>query len=367
MKIHLITFFAVLLSGCGGDDPEEQLTLPSNLIVELVVKPGGSGQVSVEATAENVNFYSIYFGDTPGESPVKATDGKATHTYTSSGTYTVKVQAHVTSDAFISETQSVDIALKSDGGIVIPTEGYSTPETYPGMTLAWQDEFSGTSLNTTNWTSETGTGTNGWGNNELQYYRQDNTSFKDGCLVITAKKEPFQGSNYTSSRIITKDKKIFRYGRIDIRAVLPEGQGIWPALWMLGSNIGDVGWPACGEIDIMEMIGGGAREKTVHGTAHWEEGGHASYGNSYSLASGTFGDKFHVFSIVWNENSITWYMDDIQYNVIDTRPAGLSEFQNNFFFVMNLAVGGNWPQNPDTTTRFPQHLIVDYVRIFQAQ
>jgi beta-glucanase (GH16 family) len=183
--------------------------------------------------------------------------------------------------------------------------------------------------------------------------------------VISAKNEIFQSHDYTSSRIITKDKKFFKYGRVDIRAVLPEGQGIWPALWMLGSNIGTAGWPACGEIDIMEMIGGSGREKTVYGTAHWDNGGHDSSGKSYSLGTGTYADKFHVFSIVWNETSITWYMDDIQYNTVDTTPATRNEFQNNFFFIFNLAVGGDWPGNPNSATGFPQHLIVDYIRMFQ--
>jgi hypothetical protein len=365
MRIQLITFFAFLMSACSGDDPEEQLTLPSNLVVQTVINPDGSGQVSVTALATNANFYSIYFGETTGENPVKANDGKATHTYEASGSYTIRVQAHVTTDAFISESSTISVTLKEDEGITIPTEGYTTPEAYDGMALVWQDEFSGTSLNAENWTFETGTGTNGWGNNELQYYRQDNTMLQDGYLVISAKKELFQGRDYTSSRIITKDKKSFKYGRVDIRAVLPEGQGIWPALWMLGSNISTVQWPACGEIDIMEMIGGSGREKTVHGTLHWDDGGRVSSGKDYSLATGTFADKFHVFSIVWNETSITWYMDDIQYSVIDTTPATLSEFQNSFFFIFNVAVGGDWPGAPNSSTEFPQHMIVDYIRVFQ--
>src|SRR5690606_32101876 len=119
-------------------------------------------------------------------------------------------------------------------------------------------------------------------------------------------------------------------------------------------------------IDIMEMIGGSGRENTVHGTVHWDNAGdHASYGKGYTLSSGTFADKFHVFSIVWNESSITWYVDDVQYNVIDISVPELSEFQNEFFFIMNVAVGGNWPGNPNSSTVFPQQMKVDYIRVFQ--
>jgi len=154
---------------------------------------------------------------------------------------------------------------------------------------------------------------------------------------------------------------------VDVRAALPYGKGIWPAIWMLGDNITTVGWPACGEIDIMELIGGqGLNDRTIHGTAHWSNSGaHAQFGNSISLSSGKFADEFHVFSIVWNQNSITWMLDDVVYNTLDITPAELSEFQENFFLIMNVAVGGNWPGSPDATSIFPQTMYVDYVRIFQ--
>lgn len=262
---------------------------------------------------------------------------------------------------------SDDDAKKGAGDSVnIPTQGLTSPTTYPGMTLAWSDEFDGATLNQANWTHETGNGQNGWGNNELQFYRPQNTTIQDGHLIITAKKEAFGGREYTSSRIITKGKQQFRYGRVDIRASLPKGQGIWPALWMLGSNFDAVSWPACGEIDIMEMVGGNGREKTVHGTVHWEhDGKHAQFGGEYSLASGTLSDKFHVYSIIWDDKSIRWLIDNKQYHVIDTTPAQLDEFRRSFFFIFNIAVGGNWPGSPDATSTYPQHMIVDYVRVFQ--
>ncbi len=250
--------------------------------------------------------------------------------------------------------------------VSIPNAGFVSPNSYPNRSLVWEDDFSGSAVNLSNWTFETGTGDNGWGNNELQYYRSNNAFTQDGHLIIAAKEERFQTSNYTSARMITRGKQQFQYGRIDIRAALPQGQGIWPALWMLGSNFNTVGWPASGEIDIMEMVGGDGRENTVHGTVHWQnDGQHANYGGDVTLPSGTFNDEFHVFSIEWNASRITWYLDGVEFHAIDTTPTQLDEFRNSFFFIFNLAVGGNWPGSPNNTTSFPQYLIVDYVRVFQ--
>lgn len=250
----------------------------------------------------------------------------------------------------------------------IPTKGYTTPTTYANLKSVWADEFDGTSLNETFWNYELGNN-NGWGNNELEYYKKENTSVKDGYLIIQAKNESAGNQIYTSSRLTTQNKYNFKYGRVDIRAALPKGQGIWPALWMLGKNITTVSWPKCGEIDIMEMVGGNSgngSDRTTYGTAHWDNNGqHAQYGGNEKLASGTFNDEFHVFSIVWDAKKIVWYLDDVQFHVIDTTPAGLSEFQEEYFFIINLAVGGNWPGKPDGSTVFPQHLVVDYIRVFQ--
>ena len=254
----------------------------------------------------------------------------------------------------------------SDTGVVIPSTGFTSPTSYPNRSLIWEDDFSATTINQSDWTFETGTGDNGWGNNELQNYRANNAYTQAGHLIIEAKEESFQGSDYTSARMVTLGKRNFRYGRVDIRAVLPKGQGIWPAFWMLGSNFTTVGWPASGEIDIMEMIGGSGRENTTHGTVHWDNfGQRAQFGGSVTRTNGTFNDEFHVFSIEWTASRITWYVDEQQFHSIDTTPAELDEFRNRFFFIFNLAVGGNWPGSPDNTTTFPQYLIVDYIRVFQ--
>lgn len=234
-------------------------------------------------------------------------------------------------------------------------------------TLVWSDEFLGTSLNTNNWTRETGGG--GWGNNELQYYRdgENNSYIEDGKLVIEAKKENYGNREYTSARLKTQGKKFFTYGKIEARMKLPYGQGIWPAFWMLGESISSLGWPACGEIDIMEMIGGAGRENVVHGTLHWEENGHASYGGSYILNNGIFAHDYHIFTIEWTPTFIKWFVDGSQYHVTDITPAGLSEFQEDHFIIFNVAVGGNWPGSPNASTVFPQKMYVDYVRVYADQ
>lgn len=233
--------------------------------------------------------------------------------------------------------------------------------------LVWSEEFNYTGLpDPSKWNFETGGG--GWGNNELQYYtdNESNAYVDNGVLTITAREEQVGGRDYTSARITTQGKFDVKYGRIEARIKLPYGQGIWPAFWMLGANFSQVGWPMCGEIDIMEMVGGPNRDNTCHSTIHWDNNGqHAEYGQSYTLPSGIFADNFHVFGITWNAQQIRGYVDDVQYFVADITPAGLSEFQNNFFLILNVAVGGNWPGSPDETTEFPQTMQVDWIRVYQ--
>lgn len=255
-----------------------------------------------------------------------------------------------------------------DTYIYIPADGYETPTTYTGYDKVWQDEFSGTALDASSWGFDVGGG--GWGNNELQFYtnnRPENIFLTDGKLVIQAKKEAFSGREYTSSRIVTKGKREFTFGRIDIRAKLPVAQGIWPALWMLGKKIDQTSWPACGEIDIMELVG--KQPNKVHGTMHWgaNTASRQTFGTTYTLPNGTFADKFHVYSIVWELDKIEIFMDDISYCKFDKSKVGSAAYPFNepFFFIFNVAVGGDWPGSPDTTTAFPQQMVVDYVRVFK--
>ncbi len=250
-------------------------------------------------------------------------------------------------------------------GIDIPSSGFTSPSTRDGMTLLFEDNFDGNSLDAGTWTHETGTGNNGWGNFELQSYTPDNTTLQDGHLIITAKEQQSGGAAYTSSRIISQDKFEFRYGRVDIRAALPEGKGMWPALWMLGANFNTVGWPQCGEIDIMEKVGGAGLENEIHGTVHWQaETAYANFGGSTDLSTNT-NQQFHVYSVQWDSDQIRWFVDDVQYHVLDPSPCHLDEFRLPLILILNVAVGGTWPGDPNASTTFPQHMIVDYVRVFQ--
>ena len=246
--------------------------------------------------------------------------------------------------------------------------GPSSPLTYDGYSLIWADEFTGSQLDTQFWNYNIGD--SGWGNNEWQYYQRQNASLTQGFLLITAKKESKGNADYTSARIKTEGLFSFTYGRVDIRAALPRGQGIWPALWALGSNFSEVGWPYSGEIDIMEMIGGSGREDTVHGTVHWNIGGlTAPYAHTYvggSYYGNDFSEGFNVFSIIRTETSIEWRVNDIPYYQFEIDDSeSLAPFRKPFFLLFNIAVGGNWPGYPDASTQFPQRMVVDYVRIFE--
>jgi beta-glucanase (GH16 family) len=258
----------------------------------------------------------------------------------------------------------------TENGINLPTDntGYTTPLTYPGYTLAWADEFSGTTPDAAVWNMEAGNN-NGWGNAELEYYTSStkNVFLSNGNLIIEARKEPISGFNYSSARMTTQNKKSFTFGRIDIRAKLPVSKGIWPALWMLGNNITTAGWPVCGEIDIMELIG--TYPSRTYGTMHWKpvSGTNTSKGSEYNLPSGDFSQKFHVFSIIWSQDMIKWLVDDQLFLTTTKADVGAANYPFNAaqFFIFNVAVGGNWPGPPDAATPFPQRMFVDYVRVFQ--
>jgi hypothetical protein len=371
-KFNLICFFIMgVLASCEDAPVDDVVKLPENLQFEIVKSENNPKVVSVEASADLANFYRFYFGENSDDFK-ESTNGSAQYTYNEPGQFEITVQAHATIEDFISETGNIEIQDINPEDEEDPEEpfepsfeGYESPLEYEGYELVWQDEFEADQLSD-DYTFEIGTGSNGWGNNESQYYRKENTRLDQGYLVIQAKKENFQAREYTSSRIITEGKKEFKYGRFDIRARMPYGQGIWPAIWMLGSNFRQVGWPFCGEIDIMEMIGGQGREATVHGTVHWQSNeGYANFGHSKTLQDRTLADQFHVFSIIWDEDRIEWLIDGQSYGAIDTRPSHLDEFREEFFFIFNVAVGGNWPQYPDETTTFPQEMWIDYIRVFQ--
>lgn len=229
--------------------------------------------------------------------------------------------------------------------------------------LFWSDEFDGNAIDPTKWTHEIGA--SGWGNNEWQFYTNSisNSIVSDGLLSIVALEQQFNGAGYTSARMITKDKFEVEYGKIEARMKLPLGQGIWPAFWMLGANISEVGWPQCGEIDIMEHVN---NEMETHGTVHWNNFGSHNYIGS---STPTTPDEWHTYGIIWDENKIQFYVDEVFYYQFDYSPNNNSEaiFTNPFFLLLNVAVGGNWPGYPDNTTVFPAIMQVDYVRVYKPE
>jgi beta-glucanase (GH16 family) len=255
-------------------------------------------------------------------------------------------------------------------GTYLPTNdsGYVSPTSYPGYTLAWSDEFTGSTLNPNNWNYEING--NGEGNAELEYYtnRVQNLFLSQGNLIIEARQESYSGANYTSARIDSYNHESFTYGRVDIRAKLPVAQGMWPALWMLGNNINTgTNWPGCGEADIMELIG--TYPSRVTGSIHWLQGNgqEGTFNNNYNLTNGDFSQAFHVFSMIWTADSVQYLVDNqvyVQASYTADITSGTNPFNSPFFFIFNVAVGGNWPGSPGAGTVFPQRMFVDYVRVF---
>jgi beta-glucanase (GH16 family) len=244
--------------------------------------------------------------------------------------------------------------------------------------LTWSDEFNapdGSSIDSQKWTAEAGG--NGWGNNELEYYttRTQNVRQAHGSLVIEAVREPFTGSDgisrqYTSARLKTQGKLSQAYGRFEARIKMPRGKGIWPAFWMLGDDIAIAAWPKCGEIDIVENLG--SEPSIAHGTIHGPGySGEHGISSAFTLPSGRrFSDKFHIFAVEWEPKEIRFYVDKHLYTTrkpSDLPPGTLWVYDHPFFVLLNLAVGGNWPGNPDSTTVFPQRMLVDYVRVYRRK
>ena len=347
-----------------------------NSVFEFEVKLNQSSQNTVTVQ------YSTMDGTATAGEDYTATSGTLTF---APGDLTKTISVNIFIDEFLEGDETFTVSLSNpvngylkdnlqeaigtikndDTTFEIVDEGYEAATSYAGKMLVWSDEFDGTEIDPNNWTYDLGA--NGWGNQELQNYtNSSNNSFiQDGMLVMMARDE---GGEYTSARLKSVDLQEFQYGRIDFRAILPVDQGMWPALWMLGANFPEIGWPDCGEIDVMELVGTNPRR--VHGTCHFgdDPGQHQYDGQGISLPfPDTFADEFHVFSVEWSENSITWYLDDEEYHSIDESVVGSQNYPFNqpFFFIMNVAVGGEWPGDPDETTTFPEFMAVDYVRVYQ--
>ena len=301
-------------------------------------------------------------GETICEEPIEIDDSSTS--YSDSLSSSIVTQESSSSEMAISSSSSATAPSSSSA---IPSSSSAVPSSSSESPYFWSDEFD--ALNTTKWTFEIGTGASGWGNNEWEYYtdRSENAYVQDGILHIRANKEDYKGSKYTSARMITKGKFSFTYGTVEARIALPVGKGIWPAFWMLGENIDAVSWPACGEIDIIEAVND---ENVFSGPNHWQyNGNHADYGNNTRDYYGTSKElditQFHNYKMVWNEKLIAMYVDDFKYQeiAIENAKDGLEAFHKPQFFILNVAVAGNWPGFEVDDTQFPNEMLVDYIRV----
>ncbi len=251
----------------------------------------------------------------------------------------------------------------------------------PGYTLAWQEAFQqpvGTPPNPAHWSYDLGD--SGWGNAELQNYVSDlehaqvvadpaASNGKALQITLTYNGQGLSHGNFASARLLTQGKVEVQYGYVEARFYLPSGQGVWPAFWMLGTDIGERGWPACGEIDIMENRGDrrGRNDSSLHGPGY---SGDSPLTGCYTLPDGQeFGDGYHTFAILWEPDSVTSFVDGIAYvtQTPNSTPGKPWAYNHPFFFLVNVAVGGHFSGLPDTTTVFPQRLRVDYLRVYQAK
>lgn len=342
MKIFVNCSFAliVLLFSCGKTNSTSNDVLPPlNLTVNANVATDNSGNVSFTASATNATTYEYDFGN--GVFQI-VPSGNVNYKYSSSGIYTVNVIAKNSIGQTISK--SIQITLSAS------------------VALIWSDEFDIPGApNASKWGYDIGTGSGGWGNNELQYYtnRSQNVVVSGGTLKINLLKETFSGSNYTSARMLTKDKFSVKYGKIEARAKLPAGLGTWPAIWMLGDNISSVGWPACGEIDIMEHRG--SELNKIWGTLHYPgRSGANPVGGTVMINNAT--TEFHKYAVEWNASSIKFYVDDSLYFTFANSTS--VPYNHNFFILLNVAMGGNFGGSVDPNFSNAT-MEVDYIRVYQ--
>lgn len=343
MKNYLLLMLSVqfLLFSCKEDDASE-LTAPTNLEIEAIVSNDGSGNVTFTATADNAVSFDYEFGNGDVQT---VTSGYIVYKYTQVGTLTYNVSVTAKSIDKLTVKKTIQVT------VTVITQ---TP------TLYWYDEFNTEGVpDPTKWGYDLGGG--GWGNSELQYYtnRSVNATVAQGVLKIKAIKESYSGYEYTSARLLSKGKFDFKYGKVEVRAKLPSGLGTWPAVWMLGSDIGSVGWPSCGEIDIMEHRG--SELNKIFGTLHYpgRSGGNAD-GSTKLITNAT--TEFHKYSVDWTASYIKIYVDDQLYHtVVNTSSI---PFNHNFFIIMNIAMGGTFGGSVDPAFSNAT-MEIDYIRVYK--
>jgi beta-glucanase (GH16 family) len=340
----LLTSLLFLLSCGKSPNPTPESNAPTNLVITATVSSDGTGNVDFKATATNASAFKFEFGngviqDVPS--------GIITYRYTTLGTltYTVKVTASNSAGKTVSATKDVTVAV-----------------TNTALSLVWSDEFNNTGApDASKWGYDIGTGSNGWGNAELQYYtnRIENAYCDNGTLKIKAIKENYSGSAYTSARMLSKTKYEFKYGRVECRAKLPAGVGTWPAIWMLGADINTVGWPACGEIDIMEHKGSDLNR--IFGTLHYPGfSGGSAVGNTKVISNAT--TEFHNYRVDWTSSSIQIFVDDQLFHTVANTNS--IPFNKDFFLLLNFAMGGNFGGTVDPA--FTNAIFeVDYIRVYR--
>jgi len=347
--------FTVLLSCSSKDDgnPSSQMDIiPTNISLDIVVvgadasnpNGNGSGRVNVQVSADDAVRYGIKFDN---DDTIDSTNGIASHTFTQTGTnnYVISVFAYSSTDNSISAFETVSVFV--DNG---------------EYQLIWSDEFNiAGAPDSSKWTYDTGAG--GWGNGEEQYYtnRSQNVIVEDGLLKIISKRENYMGSAFTSARMKTQNLFDFTYGKVEVRAKLPSDAGTWPAIWMLGSSFQSIGWPRCGEIDIMEQTGW---DKTsVLATCHWyneADSSNASYGLNTNVTNAS--STFHVYTLEWTESSIKISVDDNEFYEITLNES--LPYDDDFFIILNVALGGSLGGTIDPG--FSEDMMeIDYVRVYQ--
>jgi len=366
-KVLLCTgiFLTVLLS-CGentvGNESvitheEQEKIIPSNLSLSISIigedtnapNGDGTGVITCVATANNAVKYGFRFGT---GTEVVSSNGLATHAYTQKGTnmFLIYVYAYSSTGDAINTSKQIKLFVAQDSF----------------NALVFSDEFdTDGSPDVSKWNYDIGTGSNGWGNEESQYYtkRKENVIIKEGILKITAKREAYEGAEFTSSRMKTQDKFDFTHGRVEIRAKLPKGGGTWPALWMLGNNIPTVGWPACGEIDIMEHVGN--NQGTIQSALHTP----SSFGNTKNHGSKYLADvstEFHVYAVTWTSDEMVFRVDDVVYYRYhpSTKNSDTWPYTNNQFIILNVAMGGSFGGVIDKEFS-KSSMEIDYVRVYQ--
>ncbi|OOQ59902.1 family 16 glycosylhydrolase [Mucilaginibacter pedocola] len=335
---YIIIALVALLASCTKDENKSDPNKPSNIEIKYVSSTDNSGNVSFTVTATNAASYEFDFGNGVYQT---STTGTVTYKYPVAGVYTVKVTAKSSTGSVTTQSAQVNVSASE--------------------TLVWSDEFEKAGApDPGNWGYDLGNN-NGWGNNELEYYTNssNNVIVADGKLKITLKKEAMAGFNYTSSRLLSKGKFNFKYGRVEFKAKLPSGRGTWPALWALGSNVDTTPWPACGEIDIMEHVGN--QQNKIFSTLHYP--GHSGgNGVSQTVMNPTASTEFHVYSLEWTDKQLKFAVDGVVYHTFANDAS--TPFNANFFLIMNVAMGGNFGGEVDPSITSAT-MEVEYVRVYR--